>query len=53
VNLKFAAGRPFGFLAKTFDGRENFVCGFGPSIGLGIFIVALDEGVDICFQLLC
>jgi hypothetical protein len=39
-------------LAEAFDGREDFICGFGPSIRLGIFIVPLDEGADICFQLL-
>jgi len=37
-------------LANTLE--ADSICGFGPSIGLGIFIVTLDESPDICFQLL-
>jgi hypothetical protein len=39
-------------LAESLDSSEDFICGFGPSIRLGIFIVPLDEGSDICLQLL-
>jgi hypothetical protein len=40
------------FLAEAFDGGEDFVGEFCPSMRLWIFIVPLDEGSDIFFQLL-
>ena len=40
-----------GFVTEAFNGRENFICGFGPSIRLGLFVMALDEGADVGFQL--
>ena len=39
-------------MAESLDGSEDFICRFGPLIRLGIFIVPLDEGSDICPQLL-
>lgn len=39
-------------MAEPLDGSEDFIRGFGPSIRLGIFIVPLNEGSDICLQLL-
>ena len=34
------------------DGCEDFVGGFGPSEGFRIGIVGIDEGADICLELL-
>ena len=31
----------------AFDGSGDFVCRFGPFVGLGVFIVRFDEGVDV------
>jgi hypothetical protein len=39
-------------LAEAFDRGEDFVGGFCPTIGLWIFVVALDEGMDVDLQLL-
>jgi hypothetical protein len=39
-----------GFVTEAFNGRENFICGFGPSIRLGLFVMALDEGADVGFS---
>jgi hypothetical protein len=38
-------------LAEAFDGGENFVGGLGPFVGLGVFVVACDEGADVGFRL--
>jgi hypothetical protein len=37
-------------LAEAFDGGENFVGRFGPFVGLGVFVVARDEGADVGFR---
>ena len=50
MNLKFRCIMPFGFLAEAFDGREDFVCGFGPFKGSWVLVVLFDEGMDIGFQ---
>ncbi|HVI78326.1 MAG TPA: hypothetical protein VM715_09190 [Candidatus Acidoferrum sp.] len=30
-------------MAESFDGREDVICGFGPSIRLGLLIMARDR----------
>ena len=50
--LKFCCIRFARSFGKSLDGSDDFIRGFGPSIRLGIFIVPLDEGSDICLQLL-
>src|SRR5215207_7128205 len=37
-------------LPRAFDGGEDFVGGFGPPEGFGIFVVPVDEGTDIGFE---
>ena len=36
-----------GSLTEPFEGDENFVGGFDPFVGFGIFVVSLDEGGDV------
>ena len=38
-------------MAEAFDRGEDLVGGFGPAVGFGVFVVRLDEGVDVGFQL--
>jgi hypothetical protein len=37
-------------LTEPLNGGEDFVCGFDPFVGFGVFIVSGDEGGDIRFE---
>ena len=50
LNLKFGTWVLLCPLAEPFDGSEDIIGGFDPFVGLGIFIVDVDEGSDIPFQ---
>ena len=39
-----------GALAEAFDGCEDFVGRFDPSVGFGVLVVRLDEGGDVGLQ---
>ena len=36
---------------EAFDGGEDVVGGFGPLEGFGVFVVLVDEGADVGFEL--
>jgi len=38
-------------LTEAFDGGEDFVGGFDPFVGLGIFVVRREEGHDAGFEI--
>jgi hypothetical protein len=38
-------------LIEAFDGCEDLICGFEPAVGLRIFVVSLDERLDVGFKL--
>ena len=38
-------------MAESLDGGEDLVGGFGPSVGLRVGIVGLDERTDVGFEL--
>ena len=52
LNLKSQLNVRSVFLTEALDGREYLIGGLGPSIRLWAFVMTLDEGTDVRFQLL-
>jgi hypothetical protein len=38
-------------VAEAFDGSQNLVCGLGPFEGLRVFVMQVDEGMDVGLEL--